>query len=193
MVVLALYALGNLDFPRATGTWHPLVRYLSRRRSTGKFGVFWETTLRYFYDPLFLTVTCSEFARGVQDYGFFWKMPSGRIPYSILLGFDSGCMSRQFTEAGPDCTKLRILRSCSSSLVIDILFVLRRLIPMVQTIQQIIEILLSPFVFRWSMSPLCGPCSLSGAAVEKTFVLPQLQLVEKLPPGFRLLKTADFQ
>ena len=33
-----------------------------------------------------------------------------------------------------------------------------------------------------SMSPLCGPCSLSGAAVEKTFVLPQLQLVENLPP-----------
>ena len=33
----------------------------------------------------------------------------------------------------------------------------------------------------WSISPLCGPCSLSGAVVEKTFVLPQLHLVEKLP------------
>ena len=30
-----------------------------------KFGVFWETTSRYFYDPLYLTVTCSDFARGV--------------------------------------------------------------------------------------------------------------------------------
>ena len=39
-----------------------------------------------------------------------------------------------------------------------------------------------------SMSPICGPCSLSGAAVEKTFVLPQLQLVEKLPP---VLQTAE--
>ena len=40
----------------------------------------------------------------------------------------------------------------------------------------------------WSMSPLCGQCSLSGAAVEKTFVLPQLQLVEKLPP---VVQTAE--
>ena len=30
-----------------------------------------------FYDPLYLTFTCSEFARGVQDYGFSWKMTSG--------------------------------------------------------------------------------------------------------------------
>ena len=28
---------------------------------------------------------------------------------------------------------------------------------------------------------VCGPCSLSGAVVERTFVLPQLHLVEKLP------------
>ena len=35
----ALYALGNLDFLRATGIWHP-VRCLSRRRSTGKFQFF---------------------------------------------------------------------------------------------------------------------------------------------------------
>ena len=47
MVVLALYALGNLDFLRATGIWHPLVRCLSRWRSTRKFGVFWEMTKRY--------------------------------------------------------------------------------------------------------------------------------------------------
>ena len=46
MVVLSLYALGNLDFLRATGIWHPLVRCLSRWRSTRKFGVFWEMTTR---------------------------------------------------------------------------------------------------------------------------------------------------
>ena len=57
-VVLALYALGNLDFPRATGISHPLFRCLSRRRSTGKIGVFWEMTTRnYSYDPLYLAVT----------------------------------------------------------------------------------------------------------------------------------------
>ena len=90
MVVLALYALGNLDFLRATGTWHPLVRCLSRRKSTGNFGVFWETTSRYFYDPLYLTVTCSEFARGVQDMDF-----SGRCLLTDSVfntsWFDSGC------------------------------------------------------------------------------------------------------
>ena len=58
---------------------------------------------------------------------------------------------------------------------------------MVLTFQKITEIPLSPFVFG-GMSPLCEPCSLSGAAVEKTFVLPQLQLVEKLPP---VVQTAE--
>ena len=134
MVVLALYALGNLDFLRATGTWHPLVRCLSRRRSTGKIGVFWETSSRFFYDPLYLTVTCSEFARGVQDYGFFWKKPSGRILYSILLGSTLDACLRQFTEAGPDCRTLRILNSCSSFLIVDIPFVPQWHISMVQTL-----------------------------------------------------------
>ena len=27
--------------------------------------------LRYFYDPLYLAVTCSAFACGVQNYGLF--------------------------------------------------------------------------------------------------------------------------
>ena len=36
--------------------------------------------------------------------------------------------------------------------------------------------------FWWSMSLLCGSCKFSGTAVEKTFVLPQFQLVEKSPP-----------
>ena len=126
MVVLSLYALGNLDFLRATGTWHPLVGCLSRRRSTGNFGVFWETASRFFYDPLHLTVTCSEFARGEQDYGFFCKMPSGWIPYLILLGSTVDACLHQCTEAGPDCRKLWILRSCSSFWIVDICFVHRR-------------------------------------------------------------------
>ena len=57
--LLALCALGNLDFPRATGIWQLLVRCLSRRRSTGKFGVFWEMHVRnYFYGPMYLAFTC---------------------------------------------------------------------------------------------------------------------------------------
>ena len=45
--VPALYALGNMDFLRATGIWHP-VRCLSRWRCTGNFG-FWEFTTRNFF------------------------------------------------------------------------------------------------------------------------------------------------
>ena len=33
---------------------------------------------------------------------------------------------------------------------------------------------------RWPISLLCWSCRFSGAAVEKTFVLPQLQLAEKI-------------
>ena len=36
-VALALFAHGNRDFPRTPGIWHPLVRCLSRPRSTGQF------------------------------------------------------------------------------------------------------------------------------------------------------------
>ena len=62
LLLPALYALGNLDFLRATGIWHH-VRCLSRRRSTGKFGVFWVfTTRNYFFSPLFLAVTCAVYS-----------------------------------------------------------------------------------------------------------------------------------
>ena len=59
--------LGNLVFLRATGIWHPLVRCLSRRRSTRKIWSFLGDDYAEIYDPLFLTVTCSVFACGVQD------------------------------------------------------------------------------------------------------------------------------
>ena len=98
--LLALYALGNLDFLRATGIWHP-VRCLSRR--TGKF---WSLGVHYaelflrplvsgshfygvFYDP---TASCSEFALGVQEYGYFWKTTSGMVSVFSTPWFDSGCM-----------------------------------------------------------------------------------------------------
>ena len=48
--------------------------------------IFRSCRSRYFYDPLYLAVTCSAFACGVQDYGLFWKMTSGKFLYSILLG-----------------------------------------------------------------------------------------------------------
>ena len=43
LVFFLQLALGNPDFLRAFGFWLPLVRCRSRPRSTGKFGVFWET------------------------------------------------------------------------------------------------------------------------------------------------------
>ena len=43
-----------------------------------------------FYGPLYLTVTCSEFARGVQDYGLSWEMTSGRTVFSSW--FNTGYM-----------------------------------------------------------------------------------------------------
>ena len=42
-----------------------------------------------FYDP---TVSCSEFAFGVQEYGFFWKTNSGMVSVFSTLWFDSGYM-----------------------------------------------------------------------------------------------------
>ena len=42
-----------------------------------------------FYDPAYMAVTCSEFACGVQDYGFFWEMTSGGAVFSASW-FDSG-------------------------------------------------------------------------------------------------------
>ena len=64
---------------------------------------------------------------------------------------------------------------------------------MIQTIQQITEILQLLFDLRWSMPLLHGSCSFSCAAMETFLALPQLQLVEKSPlVVFRLHKTAGF-
>ena len=53
----------------------------------------------FFFSPLYLAVTCSAFACGVQDYGIFWKMASGWIPYSTPVGSTLDTCFRQFTEA----------------------------------------------------------------------------------------------
>ena len=65
-----------------------------------------------FLRPLYLTVTCSEFARGVQDYGFFWKLTSGWIPH-FLVGQWIHVYVRLRRLYGSDCRKLRNFRSCS--------------------------------------------------------------------------------
>ena len=64
-------------------------------RQCRKLWIFRSCRSRYFYDPLYLAVTCSAFACGVQDYGLFWKMTSGRFLFSILLGstVDTCCVS----------------------------------------------------------------------------------------------------
>ena len=72
----------------STGIWHPLVRCLSRQRSTGKFGVLWVTTTRnYFYGPLYLAVTGAVLllACRAQESGFFRELTSDLFPHSALM------------------------------------------------------------------------------------------------------------
>ena len=80
-----------------------------------------------------------------RKIGFFWEMTSYVSVFSSLVRQWIHFLS-VYRGLVSDCRKLRSLRSCSSSLVIDVLFVLQRLISMVQTIQQFKEIPLSPFV-----------------------------------------------
>ena len=83
---------------RAVRTWKPGLsthtRYLActclvslEPEENRKFWSFLGDDYAVFHDPVYLTVTCSEFARGVQDYGFFWELTSGWIPYLALLGW----------------------------------------------------------------------------------------------------------
>ena len=74
--------------------------------------------------------------------------------------------------------KLWSFRSCSSSLAVDIPVVTQTLIPTPDYSADHRDLAFAAH-YWWSMSLLCGSCKFSGAAVEKTFVLPQLQLVEK--------------
>ena len=83
-----------------------------------------------FYDP---TVSCSEFAIGVQEYGFSGRRILVWFPYSVLLGSTvDTCLASVYEACGlPHCRKRRILRSCSSSKVVDIHFFPQMLFPMV--------------------------------------------------------------
>ena len=110
------------------------------------------------------TVSCSKFALGVQEYGFFWKTASGMLSVFSSPWFDSGYILGVSLRGllASTLQELRILRSCSSSSVVDILFVPQRQIPMVQTVQQTAEIPQMPFVFRWSMPLLCRSCGSTG-------------------------------
>ena len=86
----------------AVRTWKPGLsthpRYLARTclvpvapEEHRKIGISGRS-LAYFYDPSYLPVTCSVFARGVQDYGLFWEKTSRYAGFSASW-FNSGYMS----------------------------------------------------------------------------------------------------
>ena len=76
-------------------------------------------------------------------------------------------------------------------MVIDILFMLRRLISVVLTNSEDHRGSTVAVRIWWSLSPLLGRAVSQVPPVEKTFVLPQLQLVEKLPAVVQTAETAE--
>ena len=112
-------------------------------------------------------VRCSPVEYKIMDFSGRCLLDGFRIQLLLVQHWILDTCLRQFTEAGPDCRKLRILRAVAVSLlVVDIPFVPQWQISMVQTLQQIIEIPLSPLV---DVSVVRAVQSLS-AAVEKTFI-----------------------
>ena len=77
-----------------------------------------------------------------RKIGFFWEMTSYVSVSSSLVR--QWIYMSVYRGLVADCSKLRSFRSCSSSLVIDILFVPQWQIFMVQTVQLIMVIPLSP-------------------------------------------------
>ena len=63
-------------------------RFHASRRVHCSRGV--STLQVYFHGPLSLTVTCSVFAFGVQDYGSFWETTSRNVFEFSAIWFDSG-------------------------------------------------------------------------------------------------------
>ena len=160
----ALYALGNLDFLRATGIWHP-VRCLSCWRNTGKFRVFWEfTTRNYFYGPLYLAVTCAVYSTTRQSLvpssPLEYKSMdfSGRrllvcFPYSVLLGSTvDTCLASVYEAIWlPHCrncgfSAVAVHRRSSTSSSFR-----RGRSPWSRLFSRPQRFLRCPFVFRWSM------------------------------------------
>ena len=70
------------------------------------------------------------------------------------------------------CRKTSEIPQLQFTKVVDVPVVTQRLIPMVQTVQQIIEIPQLQFVARWSMSPL------RTLKCRKTSEIPQLQFTK---------------
>ena len=64
----------------------------------------------YFLRPLYLTVTCSEFATGVHDYGFFWEMASWFISVFSSCWFNTGYMFTSVKHAGSSFAAAVLLR-----------------------------------------------------------------------------------
>ena len=83
--------------PRCAASW-PVRTRRTVARAVQENWTFWEISW-FFLRLLYVTVNCSEFGRGVHDYGFSWETTSECIPYSATF-------LRQFLESyGSDCRK----------------------------------------------------------------------------------------
>ena len=150
-----------------------------------------------FYDPGYLTVTCSDFARGVQDYGLFWKMISTlqKTAESLQLQFIDGRRhSLRYAEAdshGPACLVDRrdyavavrsrvvdvpVCKSCRFQQVRrQFPVVAQRLIPMVLVTMEIPQLL---FIDKVDVVCWAGPAV--RAQLWETVEIPHLQPVFSL-------------
>ena len=102
---------------------------------------------------------------GVQDIPV---VSQRQLP--TALSFLSRCSSWRLSTCPSLCNGRCAQLQCVDK-VVNIPVESQRLIPMVPSVQRIIEIPQLPLVFRWSMSLLCLSCRFSGAAVEKTAFL----------------------
>ena len=147
--------------------------------------------------PLCMAVTCSEFACGVQDYGLFWKMTSGWIPYPAPVGSTLDTCLRQFPEAlWFELQKTVESPQLQFTKVVDIPFMVPRLIPMVfatiefpqlQFLSEVIDVpvcrscrsftslSLRRGGFPWSRL-FVGPQDVPAAQVVQDFVVVQRQI-----------------
>ena len=106
------------------------------------------------YDPLYVTVTCSEFALGVRVFGFFWKMTSG-ISVCSTPWFDSRYMlAVSLQRLGPELQKTAVSTQLQFIAGHRHLFRSAEAVPLGPDFSA--DHRDSPVAVRWSMSPLCG-------------------------------------
>ena len=108
------WEMSSLYFRLQRNAWNSVLHAM--RQPT----VFW-----LFSTSPYLTVTCSEFASGVHDYGFFWEMPSWFISvFSSCVGSTPDTCLRQYLVQTANCgvSAVAVL-----FLVVDIPFVTQRL------------------------------------------------------------------